>query len=225
MNMKEIPFANITVGENYSREDVGDVSTLAASIREHGLQQPMVVDSDWNLVAGFRRYAALELNGFDGLVWVSITESDNPPVVNLIENLERQNLTFYQEALAVRRLFPDCSDQQVADAVGLTRGWSRPRNQLWRLPQGVIDKVKAGELTASNIQAILNAKDTEEACKRAIGGEKITVASKRPSKRDIQEAITVCLERDLMEVAQTFRWVLGDISVEEFWDSLDRTSK
>ena len=223
MMMKNIPFSRINVGENYSRESVGDVTSLMKSIEEHGLQQPMVVDGDDNLVAGFRRYTALTKLGWQGPIWVNVTESPNPPIINLIENLERSNLSFYEEALAVKKLFPGCNDYEVADALGLTRGWSRPRIKMWDLPQGIIDLIKAGKLTASQVGILLRKKNREEACERILSGGGIELPS-RPNKKELQSAITTCLERGMLDLAQAFRYVLGDISEEEFWDGVDRIS-
>lgn len=50
--------ADIKVGKR-RREEMGDIEGLAASIRRYGLIHPVVVDQDWNLVAGSRRLAAL----------------------------------------------------------------------------------------------------------------------------------------------------------------------
>lgn len=220
--MKKIIFSQIKVGENYSRESVGDVSSLVESIREHGLQQPMVVDHEDNLVAGFRRYAALERLGTTGEVWVSVTDSPNPPVVNLIENLERENLTFYEEALAVKKLFPNHTEQEVADAVGMTRGWSRPRIKMWELPQEIIDKIRLGDLTPKKVAQIVNSKNSKELCDKIIGGEELPDLNTKPGKKELQSAITTCLERGLLDLAQAFRYVLGDIVEQEFWDSVDK---
>jgi ParB family chromosome partitioning protein len=220
--MKEIPFSRIKIGENYSRESIGDVSTLVESIREHGLQQPLIVDSNDNLVAGFRRYEALTKLGWQGPIWVSVTDSPNPPVINLIENLERKNLSFYEEALAVKRLFPGYSEQEVADAVGLTRGWSRPRIKMWELPQEIIDKIRLGDLTAKKVAQIVNSKNSKALCDKLIGGEELPDVVGRPGKKEIQSAITTCLERGQLDLAQAFRYVLGDINEEEFWDSVGR---
>lgn len=219
--MKQIPLSQIKAGENYSRESVGDISSLIKSIKEHGLQQPLIVDKDDRLVAGFRRYSALKSLGCEQ-VWVSVTDSPNPPIVNLIENLERSNLSFYEEAVAVKKLFPECTEHEVADALGLTRGWSRPRIKMWELPQGIIDLVKAGKLTASQVRALLSKKNREAACNRVLDGGKVEGESTRPNKKELQAAITTCLERGLMDMAQAFRYVLGDIGEEEFWDSVDK---
>lgn len=218
--MKEIPFSHIRVGENYSREDVGDITSLAKSIQEHGLQQPMVVDKDYNLVAGFRRYAALVHLGWQGPIWVKITESSNPPVVNLIENLERRNLSFYEECVAVRKLFPGCSEQEVADTIGVSRGWSRPRMKIWEFPDDIIDLIKKGAINCGKVQRILKSNNRQEAFDNIRKGKSID--STRPGTREIQATITACLERGLLDLAQAFRYVLGDITEEEFWDLVDK---
>lgn len=216
---KKVHISQITLGRNYSREEVGDIQSLANSIRDHGLLQPLIISEDNVLLAGFRRYAALKHLGFNDLVDVRVSDS---PVVNLIENLERQNLTFYQEAVAIRELFSDCTEREVADALGVTRGWSRPRIKVWDLPPDIIEMVKDGRLTPSKVTNLFLAKDKEAAFDRLRGGGSVANPSTKPGKKEIQGAITVCLERNLPDITHALRWVLGDIDEEEFWDNVQK---
>jgi ParB family transcriptional regulator, chromosome partitioning protein len=62
--MMLIQIRRVKVGER-RREEMGDVAGLAASIKRHGLIQPIVVDGDLNLVAGGRRLRAYQLLGWD----------------------------------------------------------------------------------------------------------------------------------------------------------------
>lgn len=214
------PLSVIKVGENFSREELGDISALKASMEKHGLLQPIIIDRNRNLVAGFRRYhAATELGWND--IAVVVTDED-PRMVNLIENLDRESLSFYEEAKAIHHLFPDCTDQQVADALGRTTGWSRPRNQLFKLPQEVIEAVRNGDLLASHVSGILGSKDRSAAIDRALNGNPTSRASQRPGKKQIQQTITIALERDLPDVAQALRYAIGDINEEELWDEVDK---
>lgn len=218
----KIKVKDVKEGTNWSRESEGDISTLKESMRHHGLQQPIIVDSDWNLVAGFRRFRAAAELGWEWIDCRVLEDGEDGAAINLIENLERENLTFYEEALAIRRLYPKCSEQMVADALNRTRGWSRPRIKLWTLGEEIVALAKAGKITPSQVTNLLNSEDTEEACKKLLDKGKVEPSSVKPGKKEIQAAITVCLERQLLDIAQAFRWVLGDINDEEFWDSIDK---
>lgn len=217
--IKQVHISSIKPGVNYSREDVGDVSSLAESIREHGLLQPLIVNEDLVLLAGFRRYAALKFIGHNDLVNVRISDS---PVVNLIENLERQNLSFYEEAVAIKKLFSNYTEQEVADALGKSRGWARPRMNVWRMPDDIIEMVKDGRLTPKKVTNLFLSKDRDAAYERLRNGGSVAEPSRKPGKKEIQSAITTCVQRNLPDVAHALRWVLGDIDEEEFWDNIDK---
>lgn len=213
--------SEIKVGENYSREELGDISQLKRSIEQYGLQQPVIIDRDGNLVAGFRRFAACQQLGWQEIA-VTITTMDGG-IVNLIENLERENLTFYEESLCIKKLYPGCSDVEIADAVGRTVGWSRPRNKLWTLPQEIIDKVKTGEINSHKITMLLGAKNQALLIEKLLKNEDLQVRH-RPKKADLKRIITMCLERDQLAAMNAIRFVIGDISEQEFWDKLTKDS-
>jgi len=217
-----IALGDINVGENFSREELGDLESLKRSLEQHGLQQPIIVSEGMELVAGFRRYNAACQLGWEKIDCV-VTDQD-PKLVNFIENLERKALSFYEECLAVHDLYDGCTDQEVADAVGRTISWSRPRNKLFTLPQEIIDLAKAGEVTPSKVTMILNAKNRQEVIDKLL--DRSTPDPKerfRPGKKHLQAMMTVALERGLHDVVQTFRYVIGDIDEESFWDEVDKS--
>lgn len=216
-NQVTVRVGDVRVGENYSREELGNISTLKQSIYEHGLQQPIIIDTDNNLVAGFRRFEAVRQLGHETVMAV-VTEADNA-MVNFIENLERENLTFYEECVAIKKIYEGCSDQEVADALGRTTGWSRPRNKLWTLPQEIIDLVKEGKLNVNKVTMLLSSKDRDALVQKILGGDKVQVRH-RPKKGELKQMITICMERKNTDAMNAFRYVLGDISEEQFLDSL-----
>lgn len=214
-----VQVADIKVGENYSREELGDISSLRQSIEQHGLQQPIIIDKDYNLVAGFRRFEAVRQIGHLDIMAV-ITDSESA-IVNFIENLERENLTFYEECVAIKKLYEGCSDQEVAEALGRTTGWSRPRNKLWTLPQEIIDLVKEGKLNVNKVTMLLSSKNQSELVDKILNGKSVQVEH-RPKKGHLKQMITICMERQNTEAMNALRYVIGDISEEEFWDSIGK---
>jgi len=102
------------------------LSELAESIREVGLMQPIVVrrvESTYQIVAGERRWRAHKMLGLDTIKTVVIECSDEDMIIlALVENLDRDDLTDYEVAIAIRRSekeFP--SRTRLAEAVGLSR--------------------------------------------------------------------------------------------------------
>lgn len=93
----EIAIDTIIIGDG-RREDLGDVAGLAASIQEHGLLQPVVIDAENRLVAGMRRLAACRLLG-----WLTIEVRQYGELTDqelhfleIEENNQRKDLTAYE---------------------------------------------------------------------------------------------------------------------------------
>jgi ParB family chromosome partitioning protein len=216
-----LPVADVIVGQNYSREELGDITSLKQSIESHGLQQPIIVDVKNNLVAGFRRFECVRQLGHETIMAV-VTEADNV-TVNFIENLERENLTFYEECVAIRNLFEGCTDVEVALALGRSTGWSRPRNKLWTLPPEIIELVRQGKVNSHKVNMLVNSKDKPALAERILEGKDVQVRH-RPKKSHLKQMITICMERDQVDAMNALRYVIGDITEEEFWDLIGKES-
>lgn len=92
--IERIPIDSIVVGER-RRQDLGDIPSLARSINDHGLIQPIVVNADNILVAGERRLRAHEhlgLKDIEARRWHLLTEEERREI-ELAENLNRKDLT------------------------------------------------------------------------------------------------------------------------------------
>ncbi len=148
--------------------DPAQLDELAASIRESGIVQPILVrrrGNRYQLVAGERRWRAAQRAG---LQRVPITVRDVPDErlleVALIENIQREELTPIEEAQAYQRLL-DASGQtqeQVAQRVGKDRSTVANALRLLRLPRDVQELVETRRLDAGHARALL-ALDTVEA--------------------------------------------------------------
>lgn len=92
--MIELGLSLVKVGDR-RREDYGDINALAASIAEHGLLHPIVVDADDNLVAGGRRLRAVEQLGWFSIPVTRLGDLTETQLreVELEENLRRKDLT------------------------------------------------------------------------------------------------------------------------------------
>lgn len=94
----------IQIGERV-RKDMGDLSTLAESIKRHGLLHPVVVKPDGSLVAGHRRIEAVRLLGWDDIP-VTVIDVDDLLTAERDENTERKDFT-PTEAVAIGRLIEE----------------------------------------------------------------------------------------------------------------------
>ena len=89
-----LKISDVKVGQRI-RDEYGDMEALAESIKEHGLLHPIVVDSDYNLIAGCRRLLACErigLTEIEAKVLEDISEKELR-VLELEENIRRKDLT------------------------------------------------------------------------------------------------------------------------------------
>jgi ParB/RepB/Spo0J family partition protein len=226
--MKTLKVSEIIIGENFSREELGDCRSLANSIAALGLLSPVVVNKDNVLVAGFRRFHVVsQILNWQEIPVVVIGEEVNAGLANLQENLERRDLTFFEEAQAIRRLFPGATDLQVADALNQSRSWARLRLRFWDLPPEIIELARKGKLPISKIAILVSSKNPQELCDKILNTDlneaKIAAGhSERPSRKKIQQTLTECINRGLHDIAQAFRYSIGDMTEEEFWDSVDK---
>jgi ParB family chromosome partitioning protein len=153
-----------------ARFDDDALEGLAASIREVGVLQPIVVhqvgSSEYQLVAGERRLRAAEMAGLteipaivrDGDDIAGFTEA-------LIENLQREDLTPLEEAAAYRQLMEDfgLTHEEVAVRVGKSRSSVSNMLRLLQLPAVIQGLLEAGELTAGHARALLGVEDVRYA--------------------------------------------------------------
>ena len=146
---------------------------LAASIREHGLIQPLVVvrtssedpltgEAEYQLIAGERRWQAAKLAG---LTAVPVIIKDATPQemleLALVENLQRADLNPLEEALGYRQLMDEfgLTQEQVAERVGKSRAAVANAVRLLRLPDAVKTKLVGLEISEGHARALLALED------------------------------------------------------------------
>lgn len=173
--------------------DPEKLSELAASIREHGVVQPILVrrtDEGYELVAGERRWRAAQTAGLDRIPAVVRSLSGAQVLeIALIENLQREDLNPLEEAEAYRRLIDEFGLNQEALAQRL--GKSRPQVsntlRLLQLPDAVRQQVSDGRLSMGHAKVLLGLEDAAEMARVAdrIVEEGLSV---REAERVIEQA-------------------------------------
>jgi ParB family chromosome partitioning protein len=164
---RPVPVASIIPNPFQPRREFAEeeLADLAASIRENGLLQPVVVRpappgsaGSWELVAGERRWRAVTRLG-----WAEVQALVRPLddramlVLALVENLQRAGLSPLEEATGYQRLIDEfrLSQQQVAEAVGRDRSTVANALRLLQLPASVRQYLAEGKLTAGHARALL----------------------------------------------------------------------
>lgn len=175
-----------------TRFDEEAMESLAASIREVGVLQPIVVgpadaDGRHELVAGERRLRATRLAGLDRIPAV-IRESDEATRLAeaLIENVQREDLGPIEEADAYRSLMEDFSmtHEDVAQRVGKSRSAVTNAVRLLNLPAAIQALLEEGSLSAGAGRALLGLED--EAYAVTIGEK---AATEQWSVRQVEDAV------------------------------------
>ncbi len=167
-DVEQLPVAQLRPNPYQPRQglDRKTLDGLVASIRDNGLLQPVVVrpveDGAWEVVAGERRFRAVQELGWSHVAAVIRDVDDRTMVVlALIENLQREDLNPLDEAHAYRRLVDEfgLTQAQVADRVGRDRSTIANTIRLLGLPDPVQQLVAAGEISAGHARALLGLED------------------------------------------------------------------
>jgi len=223
--------------QNFTPADCED---LAASIAVHGLQTPIMVrpvDGHYEIVFGFRRYTAVAINlGLEEIECkvVDMTREE-AQIANVVENLQRKDITFWEECCALKIGFLKKTKQEIATALGKSESWARTRMSVWEMPKNIRDQVQAGILSAAHI-SLLAGQAPEDRVKIATKLRQAARAGKtiqqmeheltgrntRRRKKDFQHVMTRCLENGHMEAVHTLRYVIGEISDTLLYELLDK---
>jgi len=172
--LRRIRLADIVPNPLQPRRSFTDdeLAELAASIRENGLLQPLVVrpapgSADrFELVAGERRYRAIASLGWeDAPVLVRDATDDTLLVLALVENLQREALSPLEEAEGYRALSDrfSMSQSDIARAVGKDRSTVSNLLRLLHLPPSVRRFLESGELSMGHARALLAVSDPVKA--------------------------------------------------------------
>ena len=174
-----IPIEHLAPHPNQPRQrfDEAEIESLAASIREKGIVQPLVVrpadggDTPYRIVAGERRWRAAQRAGLHELPALVRRLSDAESIeIALVENLQRRDLGALEEAAAYRRLIREFDHRQedVAQALGKSRSHVANTVRLLDLPAPVQDLIADGSLSAGHGRALLAAAEPAEHAKTAV---------------------------------------------------------
>ena len=142
--------------------DEGMLNELATSIRQYGIMQPIsirkIMPNVYELVAGERRLRAakiLEMETIPALI-VNVTEKDSA-VLALIENLQRENLNYMEEAKGYENLIKDYNlkQQELANQLGKGQSTIANKLRLLQLSPAVQDGLMTHQLSERHARALL----------------------------------------------------------------------
>jgi len=168
---------------------------LVASIKEHGILQPVVVqkaDSGYELIVGERRWRASKKLGLKKIPAVIREVNDEQSLeIAIIENIHRQDLNPIEEAEAYARLSKEfaLTQEMVADKVGKSRAAVANTLRLLNLSESIKEDLVSGRISMGHARALLALENTKkmEALRKEIIKQNLTVrqTEKRVNKLKI----------------------------------------
>jgi ParB family chromosome partitioning protein len=199
------------------RFDETDLDELAASIRERGIIQPLLLRphpdraDEFQIVAGERRWRAAQRANLHELPAV-VRDLDDTEVLELaiIENIQRADLNAVEEALGFRQLMDRFghTQERLSEVLGKSRSHIANQLRLLTLPEPVLELLRAGKLSAGHARALITAPDPAGLARQVVERdlsvrqtEALAKAVQRPASppavRAVKDADTRALEADL----------------------------
>ena len=167
----EIPVEKIVPNPNQPRVTFDDdtIAELAQSISQVGLIQPLVVrrsGSGYELVAGERRLRACKSLGMETVTCIveDSMQEESSAMVALIENLQREDLHYMEEAAAIAKLIAvyGLSQEQAAERLGKSQSAVANKLRLLRLSPACVALLREGGLSERHARALLRLSDENE---------------------------------------------------------------
>lgn len=176
LDIRTIAVAKIVANQNNPRSEIGDTKDLEASIKAHGLIQPLTVR--WNgerfeVVAGSRRLQALQNLGIDK---VDCNVIDGPEdkmfEIATAENVSRKNMSPSDECKAIQKMVENGTDiHNIAAEFGRTSRWVLGRLKMAELGNDILSMLDCGDITLAHAE-VLTMADNDEDIKRFAGEAK-----------------------------------------------------
>lgn len=161
------------------RKQFGDLSEMVSSIKEKGVLEPILVRAidggRFEIIAGERRYQASKLAGLRHVPAIEV-DVDNRGMleISLIENLQRKDLTPFEESAAIQRLCDQFryTHEEIARKLGKSRTVITEALSLNRMPEAVQERCRQADIESKSMLLQIVRQETEEAMNRLV--DKIT---------------------------------------------------
>ncbi len=167
----KIPISQIEANAFQPRThfDKEALEELSASIKEHGIIQPITVRkvgaNKYQIISGERRYRASQMAGLEEVpVYVRVADDQTMLEMAIIENIQREDLNALEVAISYQRLIDECdiTQEKVGERVGKSRASVTNYLRLLNLPSEVQAGIRDKKITMGHARALLSFATPEE---------------------------------------------------------------
>ena len=227
----ELKINDISPNDGQPRKNFDDekLNSLASSIEENGIIQPIIVQKKgdgYRIVAGERRWRAARIAGLSVMPAIVRDLTDRQTMEQaLIENIQREDLNPIEEAMAIQNLLKThkLTQDQLAKKLGKGRSSIANTLRILELDESLQEFVSRGDLSEGHAKVILAVKDKEDQRKVAdyimtrdlnvrqaeVFVKKFLDAQNAPDKKKVIEAPDIRFALSLKEVETKFKKALG----------------
>ena len=145
-----------------------DLLELKNSIQEYGVLQPIILkknrDGTYGIIAGERSFRAASLAGLEKIpAVIKNADEKDAAFIALVENIQRENLSYIEEAYAYRNLIDEynLSQGEIAQRVGKTQSTISNKIRILSLPADIQKALLENKLTERHARALLKIQDAE----------------------------------------------------------------
>lgn len=165
-----VPLEKIEANPQQPRKIFKDegMEELTGSIKEYGVLQPIILKDEkehYTIIAGERRYRAAQLAGLEKIPAIIKTmETKEAALIALVENVQREDLNFLEEARAYKKLMDDfnLTQGEIAEKVNKRQSTISNKIRVLSLPENIQEQLVDNRLTERHARALLKLKDDED---------------------------------------------------------------
>lgn len=230
--LRLIPVEDIIANINQPRKyfDDDSLQELAASIKGVGIIQPLSVSETaggkYNLISGERRLRAAKMAGLNKVPCVLIrAEKEDVELMSLVENIQREDLNYIEEARAYMQLIDtyNFTQGQLAEKVGKKQSTISNKLRLLKLGEDVITKVVSNNLSERHARALLQIPDTEMRIKAVE-----TIVKRDLNVRQTEELVERLKSEVLMNagkknIRNVFNYKIYTNTIKQAYDTILKT--
>jgi ParB family transcriptional regulator, chromosome partitioning protein len=236
-----IPIDKLDPNPEQPRTEIGDLTELSASIREKGVLEPLLVKPTdlgrWMIIAGERRWRAATAAGLSELPCIEMdVDASGVAEIALIENMQRKDLTPWEEADGLRALCErfGYTHEDVARKVGKSRSTVTEALSIASIPAGIREVCREGDINSKSLLLqIVRQPDDESmrAMAEQIASEGLTRDGARKARKAFidptgaSEPYVYRFEAPGREFKVEVKFKKPNVSVEELFEALNAAAQ